>query len=186
MHFIASLDEIPTFVSEKRVVVNAIVETPQGSPNKFKYDPKSGLFRLGSVLPTGTVFPFEFGFIPGTLGEDGDPLDLLLLMDSPTFAGCTVEARVVGVIEARQHARGEKSGRNDRLIAIASESRRHARVRKLHDLGATILEEIEHFFISYNEMKKSVFEPIGRKGRGAARRLIQDGMKLARKNAPKA
>ena len=183
MHLIASIDEIPAFLSEKRVEVNAIVETPQGSQNKFKYDFKSGMFRLGSVLPTGASFPFEFGFIPGTLGEDGDPLDLLLLMDSPTFAGCAVCARVVGVVEALQRAPGKKAERNDRLIAVALASRRHAHVRKLHDLRTSLLDEIEHFFISYNEMKDTDFEVIGRKGRGAARRIITKGIKLARKKS---
>jgi inorganic pyrophosphatase len=137
MMHLASIDEIPPFTSEKRVEVNAIVETPQGSRNKYKYDIKSGMFRLGSVLPIGATFPFQFGFIP-RMGDDGDPLDLLLLLDSPTFAGCAVTARVIGVIEALQHGPGEKSERNDRLIAVPTESRRHAKVRELHDLGAPL------------------------------------------------
>src|SRR5687767_5209428 len=82
--------------------VNAIVDTPQGSQNKYKFDEESGLFMLGGAMPAGSVFPFEFGFIPSTAGGDGDPLDLLILMDAPTFVGCLVRARLIGVILAEQ------------------------------------------------------------------------------------
>src|SRR5436190_23981314 len=113
--------------------VNAIVDTPQGSQNKFKYDEGSGLFMLGGAMPAGAVFPFEFGFIPSTRGGDGDPLDLLILMDAPTFVGCLVRARIVGVIVAEQ-TEGGRTERNDRLIAVAVQSRRHAHMRELRDL----------------------------------------------------
>src|SRR5215212_9852523 len=97
--------------------LNVIIETPKGQRNKFKYDEKSGLYKLGGVLPAGAVFPFDFGFAPSTLGGDGDPLDVLLLMDEPAFAGCLVPARLVGVIEAEQTEKGN-TARNDRLIAV--------------------------------------------------------------------
>src|SRR3712207_9187895 len=79
--------------------VNVIVETPKGSRNKFDCDEEYRLFTLGGVLPAGAVFPFDFGFIPSTRGGDGDPLDILILMDEPAFTGCLVSARVIGVIE---------------------------------------------------------------------------------------
>src|SRR5690349_11134874 len=82
--------------------VNAIIETPKGSRNKFKYDEELRLFKLGAPLPLGQVFPFDFGFIPSTKGEDGDALDILILMDEPAFAGCLVPAKLIGVIEAEQ------------------------------------------------------------------------------------
>jgi inorganic pyrophosphatase len=105
--------------------IHAVVETPKGSRNKFDFDPETGCFELGSAMPAGVEFPFEFGFIPGTLGEDGDPLDLLILMEAPTFVGCVVRARLVGVIEAKQKEKDGKEERNDRLIAVAGHSRRH-------------------------------------------------------------
>src|SRR5690349_21240815 len=81
---------------------HVIIETPKGSHNKYDFDPKLGLFALGGVLPEGMSFPYDFGFIPSTLGEDGDPLDVLLLMDEPAFTGCLVRSRLIGVIAAKQ------------------------------------------------------------------------------------
>ena len=111
--------------------LHVIIETPKGSRNKFKYDEAHGLFKLGGVLPAGAVFPFDFGFVPTTLGGDGDPLDVLLLMDEPAFAGCLVAARLIGVIEAAQTEEDGTTERNDRLIAVAAESRNHREVHRL-------------------------------------------------------
>ena len=83
-------------------LVNVIIETPRGSQNKFDFDPKLRVFVLKKTLPMGTVFPFDFGFIPKTLGEDGDPLDVLVITDEPAYPGCMVHARLLGVLEARQ------------------------------------------------------------------------------------
>src|SRR5437660_7037069 len=90
--------------------IQIIVETPSGSRNKYKYDQKSKRLKLSKVLPEGMIFPYDFGFIPGTKAEDGDPLDVLVLVDAPTFPGCEVEARVIGVIKANQKE-GEKENR---------------------------------------------------------------------------
>src|SRR4051794_16686563 len=109
--------------------VNVVIETPKGSRNKFAYDPASRLFELKKVLPRGIAFPFDFGFIPSTLAEDGDPLDVLVLMDEPAFPGCKVRCRLVGVIEAEQTEKGKKTLRNDRLIAVAGECHEDRHVR---------------------------------------------------------
>src|SRR3979409_85017 len=85
----------------------AIIETPKSSRNKFDYDPESNLFKLGGLLPEGMMFPFDFGFIPSTLGEDGDPLDILVLMDAPAHVGCLIEIRLIGIIEAEQTEDGK-------------------------------------------------------------------------------
>src|SRR5579864_1431362 len=79
--------------------LRVVIETPKRSRNKFKYDPDLGSYRLNSVLSEGMVFPYDFGFVPQTKAQDGDPLDVLLLMDEPAFTGCIVEARIVGVLE---------------------------------------------------------------------------------------
>src|ERR1051325_11774742 len=105
--------------AEESGELHVIIETPKGSRNKFNYDAGHDLFKLGGVLPAGAVFPFDFGFIPSTLGGDGDALDVLLLMDEPAFPGCLIPARVIGAIEAKQTENG-KTERNDRLIAAAS------------------------------------------------------------------
>jgi inorganic pyrophosphatase len=165
---------LPPF-GEDDATINVVVETSRGSRNKITFDPERGLYELGGVLPVGASFPYDFGFVPSTLGDDGDPLDVLLLMDEPVFAGCLVSARLIGVITAEQQERDGAVDRNDRLLAVAEKSRVHADVRGLTDLGDALLEEIEHFFVSYNEIKGKRFEPTGRKGARAARRIVEEG-----------
>ena len=161
--------------------LNVIVDTPKGSRNKFKYDERSGLFKLSGVLPAGSSFPYDFGFLPSTRGEDGDPLDVLVLMDDPAFAGCLVPARLLGVIEAEQTERTGETMRNDRLIAVAADSITHRRLKSLGTLDGNLVDQIEHFFVSYNEIKGKQFKPIGRFGPTRARRLVDEGIKLFRR-----
>lgn len=161
--------------------LNVIIETHKGSRNKFNYDAERGLFKLGGVLPRGAVFPFDFGFVPSTIGGDGDPLDVLVLMDEPAFAGCLVPARLIGVIEAEQTERDGKTTRNDRLIAVAANSYDHSDVRTLKDLNENILKEIEHFFISYNTIKGKRFKPLGRFGPKRACALVEEGAQTFRR-----
>ncbi|HEX8748860.1 MAG TPA: inorganic diphosphatase [Pyrinomonadaceae bacterium] len=161
--------------------INVIIETPKGSRNKFNYDEKLGLFKLGGVLPAGASFPFDFGFIPSTVGGDGDPLDVLVLMDEPAFAGCLVATRLIGVIEAEQTERDGETTRNDRLIGVAAGSRIHSDVRTLDGLNGNLLDEIEHFFVSYNVIKGKEFKPQGRFGPERARKVIEEGMKSFQK-----
>src|SRR6185295_3939794 len=102
----------------KTLGCQAIIETPKGCRNKFDYDRDSNLFKLGGLLPEGMMFPFDFGFIPSTLGEDGDPLDILVLMDAPAHVGCLIEVRLIGIINAEQTENG-KTEVNDRLLGVA-------------------------------------------------------------------
>jgi len=156
---------------------NVIIETPQGSRNKFDYDTDLDLFRLGGALPAGAAFPYDFGFLPSTLGDDGDPLDVLVVMESPAFTGCLVSARLIGVIEAEQTERDGAAGRNDRLIAVAANARTYGDIMTLGDLNGRLVDEIEYFFISYNTIKGKVFRPLGRFGPERARELVEEGMK---------
>ena len=165
--------------------LNVVIETPKGSRNKYNYDEKLGLFKLGGVLTSGASFPFDFGFVPSTLGGDGDPLDVLVLMDEPAFSGCLVRTRLVGVIEAEQTERDGETTRNDRLVGVAADSRLHTRVRALEQVGTTLLEEIEHFFVSYNQVKGKEFKPLGRFGPERARELVEEGMKRFRQSKRK-
>lgn len=174
-----STTQLPAFVSKTEI--NAIVETPQGSENKFDFDPETGLFELGSAMPVGVTFPFEFGFIPSTIGEDGDPLDIIILLDAPTFTGCRVKVRLVGVIEAKQEEKEGSFVRNDRIIGVASKSTRHTSVNDLKDLPEELVNEIEHFFAAYNRMKGKKFKAIARHGPKVARKLVNAGIKLAQK-----
>ena len=158
--------------------LNVLVETPKGNRNKFKYDESRGLFKLSGLLPVGAVFPFDFGFIPSTLGGDGDPLDVLILMDEPAFPGCLVPARLIGVIEADQTEDGETK-RNDRLIAVAIDSRTHNDIQTLDDLNENLVNDIEHFFVSFNEAKGKQFEPLGRFGPERAKKVVEEGIKAS-------
>lgn len=171
----ATLDGLSAFHDEDEI--NVIIETPRGSRNKFTYDEELHLFKLGGVLPAGASFPFDFGFVPSTLGGDRDPLDVLVLMDEPAFAGCLVRARLIGVIEAEQRERDGETTRNDRLISVASKARHYADMRSIEELNRHLVDEIEHFFVSYNEIKGKEFKPLGRFGPERARELIEDGIK---------
>src|SRR6186713_3270753 len=113
---IATSLKLPPFDPETGVL-NLFIETPKGSRNKYVYDNKSGLMKLKKLLPRGMIYPFDFGFVPGTLAEDGDPLDVLLLGEGELFPGCLVKGRLLGALKAQQRKKG-KTFRNDRLIAI--------------------------------------------------------------------
>ncbi len=165
---------IPAIDDDAAATVSVIVDTPKGSRNKYKYDEKLGVYKLEHVLPVGACFPYNFGFIPGTLAEDGDPLDVLVLMDDAAFVGCLVRSRLIGVIHAKQEKK--RSFRNDRLIAVAAESHDHHDVRSLDEIGDNLIREIEHFFVSYNTMRGRRFEPTGRAGPARALALVRDGL----------
>jgi len=160
--------------------LNVIIETPKGCRNKYAFDFGFKNYKLKSVLPNGAVFPFDFGSIPGTTADDGDPLDVLLLMDEPAFTGCLVRARLLGVIEAAQTSDG-KTERNDRLIAVAAESHTHSSLKSLGMLDSELIKEIEHFFVSYNQIRGKKFKPIARKGPHVATRLVKEHQKGKKK-----
>jgi inorganic pyrophosphatase len=164
------LKKLPPF-DDKTGNVNVIIETPKGCRNKYAFDSESGVYKLKTVLPEGAVFPYDFGSIPRTIAPDGDPLDVLLLMDEPAFPGCLVETRLIGVIEAKQTKNGQLE-RNDRLIGVAARSVTHKSVKSLRKIDAHLVDEIEHFFVSYNAARGKKFEPIARKGPMAAKRLV--------------
>ncbi len=169
------LTQISTFRDDESVL-NVIIETPKGSRNKLAYEPDLGVFELSGVLPEGSVFPYDFGFVPSTLGDDGDPLDVLVLLDESVPAGCLISARLIGVIEADQSERGGEAGRNSRLLAVATRAHTHADVKSLEDLRPKMVEEIEHFFISYNQTKEKMFKPTGRGGPERAMQIVHKGV----------
>lgn len=165
------IDEI-AHMDDETQALTTIIETPKNGRVKFKYDAKTNLFRLAKFLPLGAVFPYDFGFVPSTLGGDDDPLDVLVLMDEPAFTGCLVPARLIGVIEAEQIVDG-KTERNDRLIAVAAVSHIYNNVISIADLSENIVKEIEHFFISYNKIAGREFKPLGRFGPDRADALVK-------------
>ena len=152
--------------------VQVVIETPKGSRNKYAFDPEQRSFKLKKVLPEGMVFPHDFGFIPSTKAEDGDPLDVLILMDEPAFPGCIVEARLVGIIEGEQSEDGNKE-RNDRLIAVANTSHTHSDIKSVDDLNRSLLREVEKFFVNYHENDGKKFKVLASKGPDAAAKRLK-------------
>ena len=171
--------KLPAFANNgaDKDILNAVIETPGGSRNKFKYDEKLGFFSLSGVLPEGMVFPHAFGFVPSTKAEDGDPEDILILMDEPTFSGCVVPSRLVGVMEAEQTETNGKSERNDRLIAVAANSRDYSEVRDLEDLNKNLLKEIEQFFVNYNKERGKRFRVLQMRGPRQALKLLKKSLR---------
>src|SRR3954468_16261919 len=129
----ADLTCLPLQFDAKKGLCRVIIETPKGCRNKFDYDPDSGLFMLGGLLPEGMMFPFDFGFIPSTLGEDGDPFDILVLMDAPAHVGCLIDVRIIGIINAEQSEDG-KTKCNARLLGVAIHSYDHEDVESIDDV----------------------------------------------------
>lgn len=167
------LSRLPTFGEEG--TVHVVIETPKGSANKYAYSETFGTFLFKMVLPEGTSFPYDFGLIPSTKGADGDPLDILVLLDAPAFPGCVLEARLLGVIEAEQRERDGTWQRNDRLIGVASKARTHAHVQALSDLRPGMLDEVEAFFAHYNQLAGKEFRVVRRGDAEAALALIRQG-----------
>jgi len=165
-------------IDKKDGSLQVIIETPKGSRNKFAFDPKQEIFALKKVLPAGMAFPYDFGFLPQTIAPDGDPIDVLLLMDEPAFPGCAVRARLIGIIEGEQ-VEGKKRIRNDRLVAIAEANHMYANIQKLKDLPDQFLRELQDFFVNYHSLEGKQYRLLGCKGTAAASRLIKKAREAA-------
>lgn len=165
-------------LSKKNGTLQVIVETPKGSRNKFAFDPKQEIFSLKKVLPAGMTFPYDFGFLPRTVAPDGDPIDVLLLMDEPAFPGCAVQARLIGIIEGEQ-VDGKKRIRNDRLLAVAEANHMYANIKNLSDLPSQFLRELQDFFVNYHALEGKRYKLLGCRGIQTASQLIKEAQKAA-------
>jgi inorganic pyrophosphatase len=163
-------------IVKKGELLQVIIETPAGCRNKFAFDAEQSIFALKKVLPAGMVFPYDFGFVPQTIAPDGDPIDVLLLMDEPAFPGCAVQARLIGVIEGEQ-VEGKKKVRNDRLIAVAEANHMYANIRKLKDLPEQWLKEVQDFFVNYHNLEGKKYLLLGCKGAEVGMDLIRQAHK---------
>lgn len=156
--------------------IDIIVETPKGSAQKFTYDPGTKFFKLTKILPAGMVFPYDFGFIPNTKGEDGDPLDVLVISEFQSFPGCMMTCRIIGCIKAKQTERDDPSKvRNDRFIGIPVQSLLFEKIKEVNDLPEKYIDELKEFFISYNRLAGKLFEPIDIADGASSLKLIQKG-----------
>ena len=167
------LHELGTFDDQQAVRV--VVEAAAGRRSKLKYQPALGVFVLHHVLPAGMAFPWDFGFIPSTLGGDGDPLDALVFADESVPTGTIVPCRLIAVLQATQSQPGRPVARNDRFLAVARHGTLYARWRDLDDVPVAMLDQLEHFFVSYNEQRGVTFAPAGRFGAATAMQVLQQG-----------
>jgi inorganic pyrophosphatase len=162
------------FDADDKELLRVIIETPKGSRNKFAFNEDERIFELKKVLPAGMGFPYDFGFIPSTKADDGDPLDVLVLMDEPAFAGCILSCRPVGVIEGEQGTKKKKE-RNDRIVAVEKDAHSFAHVKKIGDLGKQFCRELEEFFVNYHRLSGEDYRVIAVKGPAVARKLVKEG-----------
>jgi inorganic pyrophosphatase len=171
-----------SFDSEDADLLVVVIETPKGSRNKYAYDPQERIFSLTKVLPAGMEFPYDFGFVPSTQAEDGDPLDVLVLMDEPAFPGCRLTCRPVGIIEGEQ---GDKKDaeRNDRIVCVERGTHSYTHIRHIDDLGKPFEKELEDFFVNYHELVGKTYRILAVKGPAQARREVKACRKVARRRA---
>jgi inorganic pyrophosphatase len=167
---------LPHRLDEDAATCRVVIETPQGSRQKYTYDSEAEAFELGSLLPEGMVLPLAFGFVPSTCAEDGDPLDVMVFTDEPVPMGLLADVRLVGVIEAEELDGGE-TYRSDRLIAVAKCSTRFAEIASVKDLDPSFIDQMKAFWVSYNGVKAKEFRIIRLSD---ARRAAQVVAKAAR------
>jgi inorganic pyrophosphatase len=165
---------LPSFTDDGDVQV--VVETPRGSRAKFAYDPKLETFALSKSLLTGLTYPHDWGFVPSTKADDGDPLDIMVIHDAATFPGMIVACRVIGILQIKQKSK-KKSERNDRLFAVPRRSHSERSLTDVADLSKPIREELEKFFIATDELEDKKLNILGWKGPKPALEAIKDAAK---------
>jgi inorganic pyrophosphatase len=167
--------DLNPFAADKGLL-RVVIETPKGSRNKFAFNVDERIFELKKVLPAGMAFPYDFGFVPSTEADDGDPVDVLVLMDEPAFAGCVLNCRPIGVIQGEQGDKKEKT-RNDRIVAIEQDAHSWADIKTIGDLGKEFCRELQQFFVNYHSLSGEQYKVIGIKGPAQARKLVKSGMR---------
>jgi inorganic pyrophosphatase len=167
--------KFPKPYSKPGEYLNVIIETPVKSRNKYAYDERTGLFKLKKVIPSGLQFPCDTGFIPGTKGEDGDPLDILVFMSDISYPGVLIECRLLGVIKIEQ-TQDKKTIRNDRFLAVPIEAYEFDHLKKISDVDKDMIDAIMNFFSYYNEKEDKVLKFVGVGKIKEAHKLIKRAM----------
>jgi inorganic pyrophosphatase len=173
---LADPTRLKPFDVEDKQLLRVVIETPKGSRNKFAFDPDQHVFELKKVLPAGMTFPYDFGFVPSTEADDGDPVDVLVLMDEPAFPGCVLKCRAIGVIEGEQGDKKDKE-RNDRIVAIEQDAHSWEDIKAIDELGKQFVRELEQFFVNYHQLSGKQYRVLGVKGPDQARKLVKSGMR---------
>jgi inorganic pyrophosphatase len=169
---LADPTQLEPFDSADQQLLRVVIETPKGSRNKFAFNADDHIFELKKVLPAGMAFPYDFGFVPSTEADDGDPVDVLVLMDEPAFPGCVLKCRPIGVIQGQQGDK-KKKVRNDRIIAIERDAHSWADIKTVGDLGKQFVRELEEFFVDYHKLSDEQYRVLALKGRAQARKLVK-------------
>jgi len=134
-------------------VLNVVIEIPAGSKNKYEFDKDLNAFALDRVLYASVQYPYDYGFIPNTLAEDGDAMDGMVIMDQPTFPGCIIAARPIGMLIMI-----DGGDRDEKLLCVPVKDPRYTNVKSLDDIAPHRLEEIAEFFRTYKNLEKKVTE----------------------------
>lgn len=172
--------DLPSFIDEKCGEVNVVIETPRLSRVKYGWDKEREIFVHHRLLPLGMVFPYDFGFVPSTEAQDGDAIDVLVLIDEPLQCGTLIEARLIGVIEGEQTqpVEGKKNKtqtiRNDRLLAVGKLSKDYAGIDDPGKMRPDTITQIQEFFKQYNKLEGRKFKPLGVRGAKHAIKLVRD------------
>jgi len=165
-----NLLKLPTWSDDD--FVHVVVETPRGARAKLKFDPKLRTFVLSKSLLLGLTYPYDWGFVPSTRAEDGDPLDVMVIHDAATTPGLVLKCKVIGVLETLQKEKGEKT-RNDRIFAVPAESHRERELDDVNELDSETKEELQKFFIATDELEAKQLSFLGWAGAKKARKLIK-------------
>ena len=153
-------------------VINVLIEIPGGSKNKYEFDKDMNAFALDRVLFASVKYPYDYGFVPNTLADDGDPLDGMVMMDEPTFPGCVIAARPIGMLLMI-----DGGDRDEKILCVPAEDPRYNEVKSLKDIAPHRLEEIAEFFRTYKNLEKKVTEIQGWKDVDAVNPLIEECIK---------
>src|SRR6266851_183913 len=181
---LADPSRLTSLDQDDNAIIQVVIETPKDSRNKYAFHPEQKVFELKKVLPAGMTFPYDFGFIPRTQAEDGDPTDVLVLMDEPAFPGVVLKCRLIGIIEGEQGDNKDKE-RNDRVVAVEKENHSWSDIKHIDDLGKQFLRELEEFFVNYHKLSGKQYRIIDVRGPKHARKRIEDGIRAARKHPRK-
>jgi inorganic pyrophosphatase len=158
-------------------VVNMIVEIPKGCRSKFELDKETGLIKLDRYLYSSSVYPGDYGFIPQTLAADGDPLDILVMVNEPTFSGCLIEARVVGMFRMK-----DKGADDFKVLGVPTADPLFGHVKRLEDVPPHFLREVEHFFGTYKQLEGEHTESLGWIGAEESTQEVRDSVDRFRAN----
>ncbi len=173
---LADPTRLSPFDSADKQILRVVIETPKGSRNKFAFNVEDHVFELKKVLPAGMAFPYDFGYVPSTEADDGDPVDVLVLMDEPAFPGCVLKCRPIGVIQGEQGDK-KKKVRNDRIIAVEQDAHSWADIKTVGDLGKQFVRELEEFFVDYHKLSGKQYRVLALKGPAQALKLVKSGRK---------